>query len=554
MKESASQHKLLPIIVGLLILGAIALTRIHSYLLFHSFAELFSIVIACGIFIITWNARRFLDNRYLLFIGIVYLFIGFLDLLHTLAYSGLGVFEGYGTNLPTQLWISARYLESLSFLGAFLMLRRSFQPYYVLFGYALVTAFLLGTIFYWEIFPDCYIEGTGLTEFKKVSEYVISAILFSAVAVLYVKRHEFETYVARLLGITFLTTIASELVFTLYTDPYSTANLIGHFLKIVSFTFVYMAIIDTGLTRPYSLLFRNLQKNRDALQKALGSVELRQTEVEALFRSSRAILDNQAFDDAARAIFDSCQNVIGATSGYVALLSKDGKENEVLFLESGGMPCTVDPLLPMPIRGLREQAYNERKTVYDNSFSSSEWTKFLPTGHVTLDNVLFAPLIVEGQAVGLLGLANKPGGFTDADERMASAFAELAAVALRNSRTMELLADSEQHFRSVAQTANDAIITADSKGNIFMWNRAAEIMFGYSADEVVGKPLTVLMPSEFHNRHQSGLDRVTSMGESRIIGKTVELRGVRKNSAEFPLELSLAMWNRGQDSFFTAII
>ena len=97
---------------GLILLG-LYLTSLYSYLLFHSFAEMFSIVVACGMFMLAWNSRRFLDNTYLLFLGIAYLFIGGMDLIHTLAYKGMGVFQGYGTNLATQLWIASRFVESL---------------------------------------------------------------------------------------------------------------------------------------------------------------------------------------------------------------------------------------------------------------------------------------------------------------------------------------------------------------------------------------------------------------------------------------------------------
>ena len=91
----------------------------------------------------------------------------------------------------------------------------------------------------------------------------------------------------------------------------------------------------------------------------------------------------------------------------------------------------------MPIRGLREKAYRSCKTVFDNRFSQSKWVDFLPNGHVTLDNVLFAPLVIDNKAVGLLVLANKPGGFTKQDARIASGFSEFASVALFNSRTLE---------------------------------------------------------------------------------------------------------------------
>jgi len=186
------------------------------------------------------------------------------------------------------------------------------------------------------------------------------------------------------------------------------------------------------------------------VQGLLQEAEFRGAQVEALLKGAKAVLTNQRFDQAARAVFDVCRELTGARSGYVALLSEDGSENDLLFLEAGGMPCSVDESLPMPIRGLRAEAYRTANAVYDNSFASSEWAEYLPEGHVRLDNVLFAPLVLEGQAVGLLGLANNPGCFTDEDARMAAAFGELAAVALRNSRALQALEESEARARWAA--------------------------------------------------------------------------------------------------------
>jgi len=105
-------------IAGILVFLGLYLTSLYHYLLFHSLAEIFSITIACGIFMIAWNSRQFFANNYLLFIGIAYLFVAGVDLIHTLAYKGMGVFEGYETNLATQLWIATRYMVSLSLLIA----------------------------------------------------------------------------------------------------------------------------------------------------------------------------------------------------------------------------------------------------------------------------------------------------------------------------------------------------------------------------------------------------------------------------------------------------
>ncbi len=165
-------------------------------------------------------------------------------------------------------------------------------------------------------------------------------------------------------------------------------------------------------------------------------------EQDVLLRASRAVLENREFARAARVIFDLCREMTGATAGYVALLSPGGEENELLFLEAGGRPCSVDPDLPMPVRGLREVAYRTARPVFDNDFENSRWKEFMPGGHVRLDNVLFAPLVVEERAVGLIGMANKEGGFNEDDARLAGALGDIAAIALINSRNLERLETS----------------------------------------------------------------------------------------------------------------
>ncbi len=146
------------------------------------------------------------------------------------------------------------------------------------------------------------------------------------------------------------------------------------------------------------------------LIEALETSEHRRTEVAALLEGSRAVLNERDFARAARSIFDSCKRLIGADAGYMALTTGNGTGNDVLLLDSGGRTCSVDPELPMPIRGFRGEVYSTGQTASHNAFPSSPWAALLPPGHSPVDNVLFAPLIVEGRVAGLLGLANKPGG------------------------------------------------------------------------------------------------------------------------------------------------
>lgn len=164
-----------------------------------------------------------------------------------------------------------------------------------------------------------------------------------------------------------------------------------------------------------------------------------EVKLQAIIKGARAILEKNSFHEAARAIFDCCCELTGAISGYVALLDEQKRENELLFLEDGGLSCTVSHDLPMPIRGLRAEAYKGQKTVFDNNFMKSAWVDFMPKGHVILRNVLFAPLNLQGEAVGIIGLANKPTDFTQDDADTATIFGELAAIALMNSRHIDQL-------------------------------------------------------------------------------------------------------------------
>jgi PAS domain S-box-containing protein len=209
---------------------------------------------------------------------------------------------------------------------------------------------------------------------------------------------------------------------------------------------------------------------RKRMERDLADVadKLRQSvaETQALLSANTGMIESQDFTASAKHVFHACKTITGATAGYVALLSEDGFENEVLFLDSGGGACSVDPSLPMPIRGLRGEAYRTGKVVYDNEFDRSPWMDFMPPGHVALNNVLFAPMLIDGKAVGLLGMANKPGGFNDRDARLAAALAELAALGLSRSWAMESLDRSERRYRRLVENAPIGIISFDREGHI----------------------------------------------------------------------------------------
>ncbi|MGN7613999.1 MASE3 domain-containing protein, partial [Magnetococcales bacterium HHB-1] len=236
-------------------------------LLFHSLVEFFSIFVGMGLFVVSVNTWRFHQNGYFGFIGSAYLFVGIIDLLHTLSYKGMGIFPDYGANLPTQLWISARALEVCSFLVAPIFFKRTFSWYGVLSFFSIVTALLLGSI-YTGYFPNCFIEGQGLTPFKVYTEYIIILISCAVLIQLYLHKARFSSRVIQALAWAVVTTMMTELLFTLYINVFDFMNAFGHLLKMLSFYFIYRALVMTVLIDPVALLFRDLEKHRCSLAMA----------------------------------------------------------------------------------------------------------------------------------------------------------------------------------------------------------------------------------------------------------------------------------------------
>ncbi len=116
------------------------------------------------------------------------------------------------------------------------------------------------------------------------------------------------------------------------------------------------------------------------------------------------------------------------------------------------------------------------------------------------------------------------------------------------------LQTSEEHFRSVVETARDAIITVNSAGRIVSCNAAAGLMFGHHTAEIIGQSLTMIIPEIFREEHQLSFRRVSSGGTPKTAGSTIERIGLRKDGSQFPFELSLTCWHSEQDTFFTAIV
>lgn len=297
----------------------------------------------------------------------------------------------------------------------------------------------------------------------------------------------------------------------------------------------------------------NLESVRTSIHEALENSQQQQSEKSVLLEGKIPIPSYQTFEDTLKSIFISCKKLIGATAGYLSLRTDNDERYKIIYSE------VVEGISILPGKSSRslgsmQGRISTLKTVkYENDFRKGQWEGRIPEGHITIENVLFAPLLIEEKTAGIICLVNKPDGFNENDVRLTVVFSEFAALAAVNSRTLELLEKSEEHFRSVMETATEVVITANSSSEIIYWNRAAEETFGYSTEEIIGKPVEMLIPGAFLDAHRKCIKKYDSKNKPVQLSKQLEIEGLRKDGTRFPIELSISSWETKEDFFFTAI-
>ncbi|MBN1289450.1 MAG: PAS domain S-box protein [Actinobacteria bacterium] len=296
------------------------------------------------------------------------------------------------------------------------------------------------------------------------------------------------------------------------------------------------------------------KKIESALHTVIKETNERREEISALLESTRLVLERKDFKSASKAVFDLCRKLIGAKVGFIALLGEEESDIEVLFMNPKSLISDSQQIAHMRIHELSASAYSSGKAVFINDYASTERGGDLPEPHLPVDNILVSPLVVDQKVAGVVALANKPGGFSKENTLMVSAFGEIISLALRNSRTLEMLQDSEQRFRSVAQNADEAVICIDSEIRIIFWNTAAEAIFGYAPEEILNKDLDTIIPERLHGDTLYPIMQLKGSGKLHNPGKTFELMGLAKNGNEFPIELTRSIWKVRDEFYYTIIV
>jgi PAS domain S-box-containing protein len=262
-----------------------------------------------------------------------------------------------------------------------------------------------------------------------------------------------------------------------------------------------------------------------------ASANGRSREVAALLAAARAVLENRAFADAAKAVLGACKTILGAEAGFVAVRGPEGKGLEVTLLDPGSLDLSLEAGLPAPLRRPSARAARLGQTVIASNLSRRTATRALLGRRPVPESALLAPILIAGDVAGLVGLINKPGGFTAADSQLAEVFAEMTAVAMLRSRIVKgfeshrtaleseardaatQLWQAEGTFRTLVENLPDVIARFDPNLRHLYVSSAVHSMTGLPSPEYVGRTNRELgMPTELVEPWDAALRRVFATG------------------------------------------
>lgn len=235
----------------------------------------------------------------------------------------------------------------------------------------------------------------------------------------------------------------------------------------------------------------------------------RRSEVAALLAAANAVLENRAFVDAARAILGACRSMLGAEAGVVEVRRPNGRGFEVAHLDPGSPQLGSSSGQSAPLRRLRARASRAGGTVFDNDLSKSA-ARPPPGRRAPPRNALFAPIVIAGEVAGLVGLIDKPGGFSAPDARLCEVFAEMAAVAMLGSNTVDglevdrnalerevrlgaaQLRSAEAKFKTLVENLPDIVARFDPQLRYLYVSPAVQAVSGRPAQEYPGRTIQAM--------------------------------------------------------------
>lgn len=457
------------------------------YLPLHELMETASIVVSMMVFAVGWNSRSSTLSGNVVLLASVFLSVAVLDFLHTISYVGMPDYISHNdSEKHLNFWLSARLFAALALL---LVAVRPWKPLnskaerYLVFGsFLTITAIINWAVVYHQSWlPDTFIPGQGLTPFKKDVEYIVIVIHVVTAVMLWAKMRAKQPFNAVLLFGTVLTLAMSEFYFTLYTTMIGSYNVLGHIYKVIAYMLIYRAIVVEVIEEPY----------------------LHLKEAEAQLRSSQQLLDS---------IIENIPNMIflkRASDLRFELFNKAGEA--LLGYERSTLLGKNDYDFFPPEQAEffigKDRAVLAQREVIDipeESITTAHGVRILHTKKLPLNDP-------QGQPKYLLGISE------DITERK------------RAEETRTQLA-------AIVESSDDAIIGKTPDGVIRSWNKSAERIYGYRADEIIGKRISMLAPPARYAEIDELLERLRT-GESLV---NIETERIRKDGSPINVALTLS--------------
>lgn len=271
-----------------------------TFLPIHTIIEFFCVFVALCTFTVTWYSYLNNCSYYSYFIGLGLLAVGLIDLFHLYSYEGMpGIFSDACVNSATLYHIFGRLFMGATFLASVYLYKKEFcitgrMRFLLLTGTLLLVGFILSTVSLApSIYPIMYVDGSGLTYAKVLSEYfIILVLLVAMVGYLFLYKKYMDSYL-QLIICTLLISIFSEVCFISYKNVYETANVLGHLFRFASYTLIYAAIFMNNVKKPYL----KLVAAREELANINNSLEERVRERTYDLQKANKILSRAATHD-----------------------------------------------------------------------------------------------------------------------------------------------------------------------------------------------------------------------------------------------------------------
>jgi PAS domain S-box-containing protein len=502
--SNSDEEKLTSATSALLQLGFIVAILLmigkYNYLLFQGMTGLFGAAVWIVIFSTAWGARRYIDNNYFLIIGTASLFVGVIDVLQIFTTENNNIFAGRAEGIEASLWLASAFLLALSLVLATLFDRQKIRPLFWFFSYLIGSFALIFAIISQRIIPTIYSDEFGFSAFGLFGEYLTIGLFAVAIGLLIFKRKNFDKRMQQLVVLAISCSLAAELFFRLRLHEASFADFIYHILKISAAYVLYLGVVETGLMRPYRVLFRNLKDREISLSES---------------------------EERYRTLIEHSPNAI--------FLHVDGR---IIYTNSVAVELfeaeSVKDLLDKNIFDFLPANYKDK--VESRIRTVSEGVKLSPVQEVRIKtlNGRFIDVETTGNLVSIKGEKVIQTVMTDITKRK-----QYERQAKHYTEKIEQYANDLRKFKLAVENASDAIYITNENFEVVYANYTTEHVTGYYSKELIGQTTAKWRDLTDETKITRQL---TMPGRGQLISGPIaeEVVNIRKNGMKYVAQLEVS--------------